>query len=156
MGKFDSLLQELEQQEKDLQFKEFTNETALELGTLLIQEAKKNGHKITIDIMRNGHQLFHYAFEGTGPDNDRWIKGKVKVSNLMNHSSYHCQVYFENREKTIEEDFHLSHLEYLPYGGSFPIMIANVGMVGSITVSGLASDEDHRFVTGVIKKFLNK
>jgi uncharacterized protein (UPF0303 family) len=88
MPTIDEMILEVENQEKKLQFNEFTSETALEIGLSLIERAKKDKLVITIDIMRCGHQLFHYAFKGTAPDNDEWIKGKNKVVSRFNSSSY--------------------------------------------------------------------
>jgi Uncharacterized conserved protein len=154
MEKYDELLAQIEQQEKELLFTGFTNETAYTLGCMLVDMANSEDLHVTVDINRFGHQLFHYAFGGTSPDNDRWIRGKIKIASLMNHSSYYCELFFKNKGTTVEENFHLSALDYLPYGGCFPINIANVGMVGTITVSGLASADDHALVTRAIKKYL--
>ncbi len=156
MENFDGLLLQLLEEEKSLQFTEFSNQTALQIGLILVDLAKARGLSVAIDITRNGHQLFHYAFAGTSPDNDRWIKGKTKIANMVGHSSYYCEMFFKNRGTTVEPDFHLSHLEYLPYGGSFPIIIANTGMIGTITVSGLPSEDDHKLVVEAIKKYLGK
>jgi uncharacterized protein (UPF0303 family) len=156
MGEFDGLLLDLERQENELQFDAFTNETAWEVGNMLFRAAKEKGLAVTLDITRNSHQLFHYAFSGTSPDNDRWIKGKIKAATLMGHSSYYCEMFFKNRGMTMEQDFHLDHHEYLPYGGCFPVIIKGVGMVGTITASGLPSEEDHHLVTGVIRQYLKK
>lgn len=56
--------------------------------------------------------------------------------------------------KTMEESSLLSSFEYAAHGGAFPIIIKNVGVVGTITVSGLAQEDDHALVLAVIKEFL--
>ncbi|WMC93344.1 heme-degrading domain-containing protein [Kineothrix sp. MB12-C1] len=155
MDDLKELLDELEQQERELQFNEFTSETALEIGMLIIKKAKENNLAITMDITRNGHQLFHYAFDGTGPDNDQWIIRKNRVVNQFNKSSYHVGTELRGAGKTMEERSLLSSFEYAAHGGAFPIIIRNVGVVGTITVSGLPQQEDHALVVSVIKEFLN-
>jgi uncharacterized protein (UPF0303 family) len=41
-----------------------------------------------------------------------------------------------------------------PHGGAFPIIIRGVGVVGTITVSGLPQAEDHAFVVRMIAEHL--
>ena len=156
MDNYDILLKEIEQQEKDLQFCEFTSETALEIGNILIELAKKDNLAVTFDITRNGHQLFHYAREGTSPDYDRWIKGKIKVVTLLNKSSHYVEIMLKKLGQSIDEVYHLDTREYFPDGGCFPIRIKNVGLVGTITVSGLTSKEDHGLAVKAIEEYLNR
>lgn len=154
MNNYQELLRELEMQEKELQFSEFTSETALKVGMDLVEKAKKENEVITIDITRNGHQLFHYSFDGTSPDNDQWVIRKNRIVNRFNMSSYRMSILLESEGKALEEKFLLSSMEYARYGGAFPIIIKNVGVVGTITVSGLTDDEDHAMVVGAVKDFL--
>ena len=83
------LLKKLEQEEQELQFDRFSNEDAAALGLSLYETAKEKQLPVTIDITRNGHQLFHLSMPGTSPDNDQWVARKVKLVNRMGMSSYH-------------------------------------------------------------------
>ncbi|WP_443146986.1 heme-binding protein [Paenibacillus sp. HWE-109] len=47
-------------------------------------------------------------------------------------------------------------MEYAANGSAFPIVIANMGFIGTITVAGLSQEEDHAFEITVLKGFLNK
>lgn len=154
MGQYTELLETLLEQEKTLQFSEFNSNTALELGLLLINKAKQGNKKVAIDINLNGHQLFHYAFEGTSPDNGEWIKRKSKVVNRFHMSSYRMGIKLKDDGNTIEGKYLIDPREYAPHGGSFPIIIKNVGYVGTITVSGLPQEEDHKMVVEGIKEYL--
>lgn len=154
MTNYDELLKTLEKQESELQFSEFTNETALKIGLSLIEKAKKDNKRITIDIARNGHQLFHYSFEGTSPDNDQWVIRKNRVVNRYYKSSYRMGISLLIAGKTLEQMLEVSTLEYAAHGGAFPIIIKNVGVVGTITVSGLTQDEDHNMVVSAIREYL--
>ncbi len=149
-------IEDLRTHERELQFTKFTNEMALEIGLMLVEEGRERGGGITIDIARNGHQLFHYAFEGTTADNDVWVQRKIRVVNRFSKASYHVGEELRQMGKTIKEKFLLEESEYAPHGGSFPIIIKDVGVVGTITVSGLPQIEDHKLVTDVIKTYLNK
>lgn len=150
----DERLVELAQEEAELQFKSFTNETALELGMLILKTARQEGKRVTIDIERHGQLLFHYAMEGTTPDNDQWIIRKKNVVKRFNKSSLHVGLLLQKSGKSIAERYFVDPFQYSAHGGSFPLIIKDVGVVGTITVSGLPQEEDHRLVVNVIRQFL--
>jgi uncharacterized protein (UPF0303 family) len=148
------LLESLLRQEERLQFETFTNETAYALGTRMVEAARGEGKAVTIDIRRNGQQLFHVALAGTSPDNDAWIQRKIRVVNRFGHSSFYIGRRYAVRGTTIRESALLDEARYAPHGGAFPIIIRDVGVVGTITVSGLPQEEDHAFVVRMIAEHL--
>jgi uncharacterized protein (UPF0303 family) len=154
MQDYNQLLEELRKQEETLQFSEFTNDTAYSLGQLLVGLARQDGLGVTIDIIRHGQQLFHAALPGTSSDNDEWIKRKVRVVNRFGHSSYYMGIHYKRQNTTMQEKALLDPAEFAAHGGSFPIIIRNVGVVGTITVSGLPQEEDHKLVVRAIRQFL--
>ena len=154
MSEYTELLKELRQQEEEIQFRSFTNDTALAVGTALLQETKRKGKSVSIDIVRNGQQLFHFAMEGTSADNDAWIRRKNNVVNRFGHSSYYMGVSLQSIGQTMEEKYLLSSSDYAAHGGAFPLIIRGVGVVGTITVSGLPQQEDHELVVTILKQFV--
>lgn len=155
MGELDELLASLREEEQHLQFTAFTNETSFELGMRLVDAARRRNLAITIDITRSGQQLFHCAMSGTSQDNDEWIQRKNRVVYRFGHSSYYMGVAYRNQKTTIEEKSLLDPTLYAPHGGAFPVTIRDVGVVGTVTVSGLPQEEDHKLVVSVLKEFLN-
>ncbi|MBE6066801.1 MAG: heme-degrading domain-containing protein [Clostridium lundense] len=151
MKDYKKMLEGIDEQESRLVFSEFTSETALKIGLIIIENAKKENKIITIDITKNGHQLFHYSFDGTSPDNDQWVARKNRVVNRFFKSSLYIQALLKHEGKSIEEKYHISFFDYCPYGGAFPIIIKNAGVVGTITVSGLTEEEDHDMVVRAIE-----
>ncbi len=156
MSEYDEVLKVLLLQEQEFQFTSFSNETALELGLALLDGARGRGKAVTIDITRYGQQLFHYAMSGTSADNDEWVRRKSNVVRRFGHSSYYVGLSLKNAGQTIEEKYLLPESEYAAHGGSFPLIIRDVGVVGTITVSGLPQAEDHELVISTLREFLTK
>jgi len=156
MEDYEKMIKDIKEQEEMLQFTEFTSETALKIGMRLIEEARKENLSLTIDITKSGHQLFHYAFEGTSPDNDAWIIRKNRVVNRFWTSSLCIGTKLKLIDKTIDEKYFISDKEYSAHGGAFPIIIKNVGVVGTITSSGAEQITEHNLIVEVLKEFLQK
>ena len=151
MENYTAFLQELEDQENELQFTQFTNETALAIGLFLIDKAKKENKTITIDIMRGNHQIFHYSFDGTTEENDQWVIRKNRVANKFQKSSLYIEYKLKSENTTLEQTHGLPFAEYAPCGGSFPIIEKGKGMIGTLTVSGLTGEEDHEMAVAGIR-----
>ena len=125
-------------------------------GCGLAETAKREAKAITIDICRNGQQLFHCALAGTSLDNDDWVKRKSNVVSRYSHSSYYVGTRYRARGTTFEDAVGLDRNSYAAHGGAFPIIIRDVGVVGTVAVSGLPQAEDHQFVVDVLREFLRK
>jgi uncharacterized protein (UPF0303 family) len=154
MSKYTEQLEELLKQEQEIQFSSFSNDMAFAVGTALLEAAKSKGKPVTIDISRNGQQLFHFAMEGTSLDNEVWIKRKNNVVNRFGHSSFYMGISLGSKGQTMEEKYLISSGDYAAHGGAFPLIVRGVGVVGTITVSGLPQQEDHELVVTTLKQFL--
>ena len=149
-----ALIASLEAQEERLVFARFDNADAWRLGCAMVEAATERKLPITIDIRRHGHQLFHAALPGTTPENDSWIERKVNVVNRFAAASYLVGRRLAVREATLDEALGVEPRLFAAHGGAFPIRIKDVGVVGTVTVSGLPQAEDHAFVTEMIGAFL--
>jgi uncharacterized protein (UPF0303 family) len=147
-------VQELEAQERRLVFERFTNDDAWALGSLLVELARERQAPVAVDIHRAGQQLFHAALPGSAPDNDAWIARKRRVVERYNASSYLVGTRFRAKGSSFEDSSRLDPDTYAAHGGSFPITVADVGVVGAVTVSGLPQLDDHRFVVAALERFL--
>jgi uncharacterized protein (UPF0303 family) len=150
----DEILDKLLNEEKQLQFTNFNEDTAWEIGCWLVDYAVQNELPITIDIRRGAQQLFHASRPGTSVDNDEWVERKVRLVNRFGHSSFYIGQLLKHEGKSIEEMFLIPENEYAPHGGCFPIIIRGTGAVGTITVSGLAQEDDHSVVVRAITHHL--
>lgn len=145
---------ELLAQEERLQFTRFDNETALDLGIHLLDAARAAGLPLTISVRRNGRRLFHAALPGTSADNDAWIERKSRVVDRYGHSSFLIGTRFRAEGKNFDTDSRLDPAEYAAHGGVFPVIVRDVGPVGTVGVSGLPQAEDHAFVVEQLARFL--
>ncbi len=150
----EDILKQLLQEEQELQFVSFHESTAWQVGRGLVERAQREGLPISIDITRGSHQLFHASLSGTSPDNDEWIKRKVRLVYRFGHSSFYVGQLLKSRGKRLEEAYLISENDYAPHGGCFPVLLKNTGMVGTITVSGLHQEEDHKLVVQAIRDYL--
>ncbi len=149
-----TLIEQLQTQQELLQFRRFTNDDAIDLGSRIVAVARERGLVVTVDIRRHGHQLFHAALPGTTPDNDSWIERKVRVVNRFNDSSYLVGRRLALAGRSVDVAHGLDPLLYAAHGGSFPIIVRDVGVVGTVTVSGLPQAEDHALVVEALAVFL--
>ena len=146
--------EELLAEEDELQFDRFDNDTALALGHALVAAAREQNLAVTVDVRRGEQQLFHAALAGTAADNDAWIERKNRVVRRFGHSSFYVGTLLAQDGASIEEKFLLDGTLYAAHGGAFPVIVRNVGMVGTVTVSGLPQAEDYRLVVAVLRGFL--
>ena len=145
---------ELAAEEDELQFASFTNDDAWELGTALVEGARRQGAPVAIDISRNSHTLFHVARPGATPDNDSWIARKQRVVQRFGHSTLYMRQVFVERGTTFEEALGLDPRRYAAHGGGVPVIVRSVGPVGVVVVSGLPQLEDHRMVVAALRAHL--
>lgn len=152
MNELESLLD----QEERLQFSSFDEEKAWELGSLLVAEAKKLKLPIAVDIRRGERQLFHASLKGASADNDQWILRKTRTVQRWGHSSFYMNRFLASLGKTLGEKYFVSDQEYAAAGGCFPILVRGTGLVGTVAVSGLPQEEDHRLVVRCLEAYLKK
>lgn len=150
----EALIEQLGEQQERLQFAHFDNADAWTLGCLLVSMARERGLPVTVDIRRHGHQLFHAALPGTAPDNDAWIERKVRVVNRFGDSSYLVGRRLALGHRTLDESAGVEPILHAAHGGAFPIIARGIGVIGTVTVSGLPQAADHALVVEALEVFL--
>jgi uncharacterized protein (UPF0303 family) len=145
---------ELAEQEQRLQFTRFDNHDAWVLGSVLVDLATARTLPVTIDIRRHGQQLFHAALPGTTPENDAWIERKVRVVDRFAASSLLVGLRLAESRQRLDENLGVDPALYAAHGGCFPVRIRDVGVIGSVTVSGLPQVQDHALVVEAIGSVL--
>ena len=136
-------------QEKELTLEHFDLNDAWRLGTTLREIAVARRYSIVIDIRRFGdpwQPLFYTALPGTTPDNARWVQRKSNVVARFHRSSYAVGLEMQLKNTTFPARYALSDADYAAHGGCFPLHIVGAGILGCVTVSGLAQRADHELV----------
>jgi uncharacterized protein (UPF0303 family) len=150
----EELLGRIADEEARLQLDRFTNDDAIDLGLAIVEVARAQDAPVTVDVRRFHQQVFHAALEGTSADNDRWIERKVRVVQHFGHSSFYMGVLLRSQDLTMEQAYLLDGREYAAHGGAFPITVRGVGIVGTVTVSGLPQADDHQLVVETLERFV--
>lgn len=149
-----ALIAKIEEQERRLQFDRFSFDDAWELGTILVELARERSLPVVIDIQRGEQQLFHAAMAGTAPDNDQWAARKARTVRRFGNSSWLVGIRHRATGTSFEERGYNDLALYAAHGGCFPINIRDSGLIGTVTVSGLAQPDDHALVVEAIELLL--
>jgi uncharacterized protein (UPF0303 family) len=136
-------LERIALQERELQLPRLDAQTAWELGSRLRAMAAERGLGVVIDVRRFGQPLFYAAMDGTTPDHPEWVRRKGNVVARFHGSSYVAGIRERLRNQTLAEGQGLPITDYATHGGSFPLSVAEAGVVGSVTISGLPQRADH-------------
>jgi uncharacterized protein (UPF0303 family) len=139
-------LERLALQEQDLQFDTFNQATAWTLGTKIKALCESEGVALAIEIRIAKDTVFYYAMPGTGPTNADWARRKRNVVELLHTSSYAVGLKLAQEGSSLEAKQGLPLRDFTAHGGSFPIRVRGVGVIGVVTVSGIPQREDHGMV----------
>lgn len=143
-------------QERALVLPRLDAQTAWELGTHLRSMAAQRNLAVVIDIRHFGQPIFYAAMDGTTPDNVEWVRRKSNVVARFLRSSYAVGLKEKQKNETLLESQGLPVADYATHGGSFPLAVANAGVVGSVTVSGLPQRQDHELVVEALCAVLGR
>ncbi|MET0415127.1 MAG: heme-degrading domain-containing protein, partial [Actinoplanes sp.] len=140
-------------QERDIVLDRFTHTDAWALGSLLVTMATERGLPVAVDIRHGEQQVFHAGLPGSVADNDRWIERKVRVVQRYGASSYLVGRRLAAKGEELGAGAGVDPALFAAHGGAFPVRVADVGVVGVVTVSGLPQAEDHALVVEALRRF---
>lgn len=133
----------LAEQEKQLVFSRFDENTAREVGERIRTLAERGNVAVVVDVRFWNRQLYYTAMPGTGPDNPDWVRRKSNCVRRFNRSSYAVGLRLKLKGGGFRPDDNVDLSEIVAHGGSFPIRIEGVGIIGAVTVSGVPMRQDH-------------
>lgn len=147
-------IRRLEEQERLLRFARFSPDDAWALGNRVRETALARGAGVAIDISLRDRILFHAALPGTTTDNVEWIRRKRNTVLRLWSASYLVgrRLALSGRDQV--EARNLPYSDFSVHGGSFPLVVGDLGCVGAVTVSGVPERIDHAIVGDAIAAFL--
>src|SRR5262245_30571652 len=104
----DDLLKQLLDEEQELQFARFNEETVWYIGSRMVEQCVQDRLPVAIDITRGDRQMFHASLSGASADNDEWVKRKVRLVYRFGHSSFYIGQMLKSKGKRIEEAYLIS------------------------------------------------
>lgn len=148
-------IEKIQNQQRMLVFSRFANDTAWDLGNLMVDAARRQNLPVSLCITVNKQRLFCFACPGTSPNNDRFIARKENMVYECLKSSYEMVLQAQlDPEHDFMKFWGLDSQDFVLAGGSFPITVENIGVIGAVTCSGLAEKDDHAFVVSCLQKYL--
>ncbi len=149
-------IEELRQEQRELAFEAFNEDTAWEIGCRIRRRAAENGFPVAVSVTVNRRRLFYCSMPGAAAVNDDWVGRKENMVYRFQKSSYEMALYTRMKGYDLRQQYGFEPSGYAAAGGSVPIVLKGTGVVGAITVSGLAEHEDHGLVVSVIREYLNQ
>lgn len=156
MEEVSAKIEQLRLEQKELVFDQFDEETAWEIGSRIRRKAAEGGFPVAVSVTVNRRRLFGCSMPGAAAINDDWVRRKENMVYRFQKSSYEMALYTRMKGYDLKQQYGFEPTEYAAAGGSVPIVLRGTGVVGAITVSGLAEHEDHGLVVSVIREYMDK
>lgn len=132
-------------EEGSISFERFTYADAWSLGSSMVTTALELRYPVAIAINFGEQRVFHAALEGSSATNDDWLTRKFRAVSKHNCSSWalECLQRAEGGDYYAEGGYRNADIALA--GGALPLRVQG-SLIGAVGVSGLASEDDHRFV----------
>ncbi len=148
------LWEQLENEERELRFDDFTLDDAWLLGSRMRQAAAEEELPIAIGIVLGQQRVFHAALPGSSADNDEWLARKTRVVLRYGRASLAVGEQFREGGKDFDTASRLDPDTYAAHGGVVPIRLRGGTVIGAVGVSGLPQLDDHAFVVQQLREYL--
>ena len=143
-------LDDLRAEEARLVLDRFDYAQAHRLGLRLCELATERKLPVAIEVTHGATPVFFALLPGATPDNVEWVRRKRAVALRFHRSSLFLRLECESKGVEFHARYGLAAADYVASGGSVPLVVSGVGVVGAATVSGLPDVEDHRLVASAL------
>lgn len=148
------LTEQLQAEEHELRFADFTLQDAWTLGVRMRAAALEASLPVAIGIQLGQQRVFHTALPGSSADNDHWLARKTRVALRYGRASLAVGESFRDGGNDFDTTSRLDPAEYAAHGGVVPLRLAGGTVIGAVGVSGLPQLADHAFVVEQLRAFL--
>ena len=153
-GGFNS--KELMALEDELTLAVLTSKEAVEIGECVVKIAREKNLPIATRVYIGDWVVFHVSLPGSDAENDRWMGRKVRTVAAKGHSSMCLRILAEEAgiaEKDWYVQNNLAESDHAIHGGAFPLRVNGVH-VGTVVVSGIPQEDDHRLAIKSLKIYI--
>ena len=150
----EKLMAEVVRQQEELVFDSFDIRDGVRLGLRMMELAQERSLPVMLSVTLGAHSVFRVALPGSVPDYEHWLARKSGAVLRFGVPSYLVQLRHEARGERFEDRPDVDHAAIAGHGGSFPITVRGVGIVGTAGVSGLSQRDDHLLVVEAIRDLL--
>ena len=140
-------------EESLLKLSTLSNKEAIEIGEIATDLGRERKLPIAVEVRIGEWIIYHASLAGSKPENDWWIRRKVAVVNLKQHSTMYERVSAKERGVDWHIENNLQDATHAIHGGAIPLITAD-GFKGILIISGLPQVEDHLFAVEVLTEFL--
>lgn len=138
------------EQERGLVFPAFDEHAAFAVGAIIRERAVHESLGLVADVRLWDRPLLYFAMPGTTADNVEWVRRKSNTVRRFQKSTYRMVLEAGGQERGFALHRAVAIEDHVMAGGGFPIRVKGVGVVGSVTVSGLHERDDHEVVVAAI------
>jgi len=147
-------IEELEAQERELVLERADLASLHDLGRLMSKAAGERELPIVIQIRAGARLVYVAALPGSTASNDQWAARKARLTEHFEQSSLLVRLRHEKDGQDVLGAHTLAPDLFQAHGGAFPLRARDVGVIGSVVVSGLPQVDDHAFVVEQLERFL--
>ena len=134
-------------------FKKFNSQDAYDLGTQMHEACQRLNVNLGIEIYIYGRTAFQFIPDSLGPDKADWLRRKRNTVLYFGMSTLAMSEKCKNNESLLNTKYARRLEDYTLTPGSIPIVLKDSGLIGCATVTGLAPQEDHDFVTEQLSEY---
>jgi uncharacterized protein (UPF0303 family) len=147
-------LKSLAEEQQKLLLQQFEYTFAWKLGFLIREKAASINLPVSITVAHGSVVVFSLLMPGATIDNLDWAARKRAVAHRFHRSSLAMRLEAENGKFDFNSRYRLPEADYVASGGGVPLMLRNGTLIGTVGVSGLPDEEDHRLVVQALEELL--
>ena len=125
------------------------------MGLKILDLAKSRNHSVAVSIDRLNHTVFKYISDGLPEDKHDWLRRKANTAIRFEESSLSVKEDLQKGGMSLSITFGLDEKDFVAKGGSVPLKVKGVDLIGVVTVSGLSDIEDHQLIVEALREYIS-